>query len=108
MNTAQREIYGYMPCEEIPGAARGLVEKYSGNGAVLTDDGKPVLLILDISDDNSGRIIEAVIRARAMEAFESMREIARQKGYMSDEEIETVINKSRQERRNREQNEGRN
>ena len=42
---------------------------------------------------------KVVLRVRAMEAFESMCEIARQKGYMSDEGIETVINKSRQERK---------
>ncbi len=104
MNTG---TYEYIPREEISVTARGLMEKYSGGGAVLTDDGKPVLLMLDISGDNPERIIEAVIRARAVEAFESMREIARQRGYMSDEEIEAEIAAARRERHEREKNESR-
>lgn len=103
MNTT----YEYIPREEISVTARGLMEKYSGGGAVLTDDGKPVLLMLDISGDNPERIIEAIIRARAMEAFESMREIARQRGWMSDEEIEAEIAAARRERHEREKNESR-
>ena len=72
-----------------------------GGGAVLTDKGRPVVLMLDISDDDPEAIIKAVRRPRASAAFESMREIAAMNGYMSDDEITAEIASARQERQGR-------
>lgn len=67
--------------------------------AVITNNGKPALLMLDISEENFEEIIRAVRQAKAMIAFNSMRAVAAANGYMSEEEIEEEIKSSRVERR---------
>ncbi len=64
--------------------------KYSGK-AVITSNGKPAALILDISEDNFEIMLQAVNQAKAMIAFNNMRSHAASKGFMSDEEIEAEI-----------------
>ena len=67
--------------------------------AVITDNGKPTLLMLDISQDNLEDIVKAVRRARAMIAFNSMRTVGAANGYMSEDEINAEIQSVRDERR---------
>ena len=67
--------------------------------AVITNNGKPALLMMDISEENFEEIIRAVRQAKAMIAFNSMRAVAAANGYMSEEEIEEEIKSSRVERR---------
>ena len=43
--------------------------------------------------------LQDVMQARAMEVFNSMRAVAAENGYMSDEEIENEIADARRERR---------
>ena len=49
--------------------------------------------------DDTGKTIQALRRARAKSAFESMRRIAEHYGYMSDAEIDSEIASARLERR---------
>ena len=94
------------PCEEAEQAARGIIGR---NGeAVLTENGRPVVLMLDISDDNPDYIIDAVYQARGQKAIEEMRAMAEAHGWMTDEEIEAEIAAYRREKREREQRESRN
>lgn len=67
--------------------------------AVITNNGKPTLLMLDISEDNFEEIVRAVRQAKAMIAFNSMRAVAAANGYMSETEIEEEIQAVRAERR---------
>ncbi len=67
--------------------------------AVITNNGKPTLLMLDISEDNFEEIVRAVRQAKAMIAFNSMRAVAAANGYMSETEIEEEIQAARAERR---------
>lgn len=67
--------------------------------AVITNNGKPALLMMDISEENFEEIIRAVRQAKAMIAFNSMRAVAAANGYMSEAEIEEEIKSSRVERR---------
>ena len=67
--------------------------------AVITNNGKPTLLMLDISEENFEEILRAVRQAKAMIAFNSMRAVAAANGYMSESEIEEEIQATRAERR---------
>ena len=77
-----------------------ICEHIRQNGdAVITNNGKPSVLMLDISENNFEEILRAVRQAKAMIAFNSMRATAAQNGYMSEEEINEEINTTRSERR---------
>ena len=69
--------------------------------AVITNNGKPTVLMLDISEDNFEEVLRAVRQAKAMIAFNSMRKIAEDNGFMSEEEIEAEIQAAREERRSK-------
>ena len=64
---------------------------------VITNNGKPSALLFDISDGDLEETLKAVRQAKAMLAFNSMREQAAARGYMADEEIEAEIASARQE-----------
>ena len=69
-----------------------ILENLSVDGeAVITNNGKPTAILLDIADGNFKETIEAVRQAKAIIAFNSMRNKAAAEGYMSDEEIEKEI-----------------
>ena len=71
----------------------------SSGEAVITNNGKPTVLMLDISEDNFDEVLRAVRQAKAMIAFNAMRKIAEDNGFMSEEEIEAEIQAAREERR---------
>lgn len=58
---------------------------------VITNNGRPTALLLDISDGSFEETVKAVRQMKAMVAFNSMRSKAAAHGYMSDEEIEVEI-----------------
>ena len=71
-------------------------ENLSADGeVVITNNGKPTALMLDITDGSFEETLKAVRQARAMIAFNSMRAKAAERGYMSDEEIEAEIGAAR-------------
>ena len=58
---------------------------------IITNNGKPTAILFDIADGNFEETVRAVRQAKAMIAFNTMRERAAANGYMSDEEIEAEI-----------------
>ena len=79
---------------------KNICENIRQNGeAVITNNGKPTALMLDISDNNFEEVIRAIRQAKAMIAFNSMRATAMRNGYMTDSEIEAEIKVARSERR---------
>ena len=64
---------------------------------VITNNGKPSALLVDIGDGDLEDTLKAVCQARAMMAFNSMRTKAAEKGYLSDEEIEAELAAARRE-----------
>jgi hypothetical protein len=68
---------------------------------VITNNGHPTALMMDISDGNFEEVIRAVRQAKAMIAFNSMRKKAEGQGFMTDEEIEDEIAAYRREKKNR-------
>ena len=63
---------------------------------VITNNGKPTAIMIDISDGGFEETLRAVRQAKAMIAFNSMRTKAASKGFMSEEEIEAEIEAARQ------------
>lgn len=62
---------------------------------VITNNGKPTAILLDIADGDLEEMLKAIRQAKAMIAFNSMRAKAAKKGYMNQEEIEEEIKKVR-------------
>ena len=70
----------------------------SGGGkVVITNNGKPSALMIDISGGDFEETLQAVNQARAMIAVNNMRRKAAEAGYMSDEEIQAEIDAARRE-----------
>lgn len=63
--------------------------------AIITNNGKPTAVLLDISDGSFEETLKAVRQAKAMIAFNSMRTNASSEGFMSDDEIEAEIRAAR-------------
>ena len=63
---------------------------------VITNNGKPTAIMIDISDGSFEETLRAVRQAKAVIAFNSMRTKAASKGFMSEEEIEAEIEAARQ------------
>jgi len=71
----------------------------SGREAIITNNGKPAALMIDISGRDPETCLRAVRQAKAMLSFNEMRDKASRAGYMSDQEIESEITDSRLERK---------
>ena len=72
--------------------SKSMWETLKINGeAIITNNGKPAALMLDISEDNFEIMLQAIRQAKAMIAFNNMRSRAAAKGFMSDEEIDAEI-----------------
>ena len=68
------------------------MENLSADGeTIITNNGKPAAILLGIADGNFEETIEAIRQAKAIIAFNSMRNKAVAEDYMSDEEIEKEI-----------------
>ena len=81
---------------------RTVCENIQSNGeSIITNKGKPTFLVLDISKNDFELMLRSIRQAKAMIAFNNMRAIAAENGYMSDEEIEAEISAARRELRER-------
>ncbi len=67
----------------------------SGDEVVLTNNGKPSALMINIPEGNFDEIVQAVRQAKAMIALNNMRRKAARAGFMTDEEIESLIDEAR-------------
>lgn len=62
---------------------------------VITSNGKPTALLVDLENYDFEETVKAVRQAKAMIAFNSMRNRACENGFMSDEEINAEIQVAR-------------
>lgn len=85
---------------DLRSETKNICEKVRQSGeVVITNNGKPSVLMLDISEDNFDEVVRAIRQAKAMIAFNSMKAVATANGYMTDSEIENEIKAARSERR---------
>ena len=66
-----------------------------GDEVVLTNNGRPSALMIDIPEGRFDETVQAVRQAKAMIALNSMRRRAAREGFMSDEDIEALIDEAR-------------
>ncbi|MCC8192236.1 MAG: type II toxin-antitoxin system Phd/YefM family antitoxin [Ruminococcus sp.] len=75
---------------------KSIWENLASDGeAVITNNGRPMALLVDISEGDFEETIKAVRQAKAMIAFNSMRTKAAEQGFMSDEDIQAEIEAAR-------------
>ena len=70
-------------------------ELSGGNEIVITNNGKPQALMIDIPEGCFEEIVQAVRQAKAMIALNNMRGRASKIGFKSDEEIENLLEEIR-------------
>ena len=66
-----------------------------GDEVILTNNGKPSAIMIDIPEGGFDEVVQAVRQAKAMIALNSMRQRATREGFKSDDEIEALINEAR-------------
>ena len=66
---------------------------------VITNNGRPTALMLDLTERDLEETMMAIRQAKAIESVKRMRERAAASGYMSDEEINAEIAAARKEMR---------
>lgn len=64
---------------------------------VITNNGKPAALMIDVNEDNFEEMLRAIRQAKAMLAINSMRATAHSYGYLSEDEINAEILSARTE-----------
>lgn len=67
-----------------------------GKELVITSNGKPKAIMLDVGEDNLDDLLKAVRQAKATLAFSRMREIAAKDGFMDEADIEAEIRAARE------------
>ena len=67
--------------------------------AIITNNGKPTALMIDISEDNFDEILKAVSQAKAMITFNKMRMDSSKKGFISEEDINAEISEYREDKK---------
>ena len=78
--------------QELQAAPDDLLQELARDGElVITRDGKPAALMLNLADGNFDERIKAVIQDKAQAAFASIRARAAARSFLSDEEIEAEI-----------------
>lgn len=76
---------------------KSIWENLASDGeVVITNNGKPAAIMVDIADGDFEETVKAIRQAKAMLAFNSMRQKASEAGFMTDEEIEAEIAAARQ------------
>lgn len=93
------DFMNFYSIRELRTETKNIYENILQNGeAVITNNGKPSMLMINISEDNFDEILRAVRQARAMIAFNSMKMIAAKNNYISEDEINAEIEKYRSEK----------
>jgi antitoxin (DNA-binding transcriptional repressor) of toxin-antitoxin stability system len=64
---------------------------------VITNNGKPTALLLNIPDGDFEETLQDVRRAKLLRTLEDAREEAAERGFLTDEEIEAEIQAARAE-----------
>ena len=65
---------------------------------MLTNNGRPVALMLTLTDGNFEDILSSVRQAKAMRALNAIRAEAAERGFLNEDEIEAEIKAYRREK----------
>ena len=86
------DIMNFYSVRDMRITPKSIWKNLSADGeVVITNNGNPTALMIDTLDGSFEATLKAVKQAKAMIAFNSMRQKAATNGFMSDEEIEAEI-----------------
>jgi len=88
----------FLTVSEFKASSRDIWRKLSKDGKmVITNNGKPTALLLDLSNEDLEETLLALRQVRAIQLFNSMRADAQQRGFLTEQEIEAEIEAARKE-----------
>jgi len=86
----------FLSVREFRASSRNIWRKLSEDGKiVITNNGKPTALLLDISNEDLEETLLTLRQVRAMRLFNRMRADAEKRGFLSEKEIEAEIQAAR-------------
>ena len=93
----------FLSVREFRASSRNIWRKLSQDGKmVITNNGKPAALLLDISNEDLEETLLTLRQVRATRLFNRMRASAERRGFLSEEEIEAEIQAARVDIKSRE------
>ena len=93
----------FLSVREFRASSANIWRKLSRDGKmVITNNGKPTALLLDIYNEDLEEILLALQQVRAIRLFNRMRDDAKKRGFLSEKEIEAEIKAARAEKKTRE------
>jgi len=82
----------FLSVRELRASSSNLWQKLSRDGKmVITNNGKPKALVLDISNDDLEETLMSLQQVKAIKLFNSMRAEAERRGFLSEKEINEEI-----------------
>ena len=88
----------FLTVRDLRSSFANVWDSLSKNGElVITNNGRPTAILLDVVDDDFEETLRMIRQAKVMRAFNNMRIIAANEGFMSDEDIETEIAEARKD-----------
>ena len=86
----------FLSVRELRASSRNIWRKLSQDGKmVITNNGKPTALLLDISNEDLEETLLALRQVKALRLFNQMRVDAEKRGFLSEKEIEAEIRAAR-------------
>jgi PHD/YefM family antitoxin component YafN of YafNO toxin-antitoxin module len=86
----------FLSVRELRASSRNIWRKLSEDGKmVITNNGKPAALLLDLSNEDLEDTLLTLRQAKAIRLFNRMRAEAEKRGFLSEEEIEAEIRSAR-------------
>ena len=93
----------FLSVRELRASSRNIWQKLSQDGKmVITNNGKPTALLLDITSDDLEETLLVLRQVKAMRLFNRMRADAQQRGFLTEKEIESEIQAARSRVKKRE------
>jgi len=93
----------FLSVRELKESSRNIWRKLSQDGKmVITSNGKPTALLLDIRNEDLEETLLTLQQVRAIRLFNNMRTEAAKRGFLSEKEIEAEIQAARADSKKKE------
>jgi len=90
----------FVTVRDFRNSSRDIWDKVnSDEDVVVTNNGKPTAILVNVSESNLVEILACIRQAKAMRAFNRMRQQAASNGYLTEDEINAEIQAYRAEKR---------
>ena len=94
----------FVTVRDFRNSSRDIWDKVSNDeDIIVTNNGKPTAILISVSESNLDEVIASIRQAKAMRAFNKMRQQAASRGYLTEDEIDAEIQAYRSEKRAKKQ-----